>query len=482
MRRASVVGPVILIAIGVLFLIRNLYPHLPVLDMLAQYWPFILIAWGVLRLLEILFWAMNRKPLPLNGVSGGEWVLVIFLCLIGSGAYAARHSSWFPNGRMRIGGLEMFGEAFDYPLNAQQKTVGRNARVVIESFRGNARIAGADTDQVKVSGRKSIRSLQQGDANSADQASPLEVVVNGDQVIIRTNQDRVSNNPSRISEDLEITVPKGSSLEAVGRYGDFDVSDLAGNVEITSDNAGVRVQNLGGNLRVDTRRSDVVRAVGVKGSVELKGGGTDLELQDVLGPVTVAARFGGTVQFHNLAKPVHFESEHAEFSAEAVPGQVRISLSDLNASNLVGPIRLTGRSKDVQINDFTQGVEISLDRGDIELRPGKGLLGKLEVHTRSGDIDLSLPEKARVQLTATTDRGEITNDYNPAFESRSQGHGASLNGSTGDGPRVNLTTGRGSVTVRKATDEAAQASPAAPARPARPAPPQAPESLKPVEQ
>ena len=481
MRRASIVGPVILIAIGVLFLARNLYPNLPVVDFLSSYWPFVLIVWGVLRLIEILFWAMNRKPLPVNGVSGGEWVVVIFLCLIGSGAYAARHSTWFPNGRMRIGGLEMFGEAFDYPLNTQQKTVPKNARVVIESFRGSARVSGADGDEIKVAGRKTIRALQQADANQADQSSPLEIVVNGDQVIIRTNQDRVGNHPSRISEDLEITVPKTVSLEAVGRYGDFDVSDMGGSVDIVSDNAGVRLQNIGGHVRVDTRKSDIVRAVNVKGPVELKGGGTDLELQDIAGPVTVAARYGGTVQFRNVAKPLHYESESGEFTSEAIPGQLRMSLSDLNGSNVTGPIRLNGRSKDVQLSDFTQSVDISVDRGDIELRPGTGPLGKIEVHTRSGDIDLSLPDKAKVQLTATTDRGEVTNDYNSSFESRSQGHGATLSGSTGEGPRVTLVTGRGSITIRKASEAEAHA-PAPPPVPEPPAKPRAPSSLKPVEQ
>ena len=42
----------LLLAIGALFLWRNLHPEAPVFDMLAQYWPFVLIAWGLLRLIE----------------------------------------------------------------------------------------------------------------------------------------------------------------------------------------------------------------------------------------------------------------------------------------------------------------------------------------------------------------------------------------------------------------------------------------------
>ena len=58
MRRNSAVGPILLILIGVLFLSRNLWQQIPLFDLLAHYWPFILIGWGVLRLVEVAVLAM----------------------------------------------------------------------------------------------------------------------------------------------------------------------------------------------------------------------------------------------------------------------------------------------------------------------------------------------------------------------------------------------------------------------------------------
>ena len=83
MRRGSFVAPLLLIGIGALFLARNVYPDLPLLDYLARYWPFLLILWGGLRLVEILAWAATDRPVPARGISGGEWVLAIFLCFLG---------------------------------------------------------------------------------------------------------------------------------------------------------------------------------------------------------------------------------------------------------------------------------------------------------------------------------------------------------------------------------------------------------------
>ena len=128
-----------------------------------------------------------------------------------------------------------------------------------------------------------------------------------------------------------------------------------------------------------------------------------------------------------------------------------MTVGELTATNIVGPIRLSARAKDIQLNDFTQGVDISVDRGDITLRPATVPLGQMDIRTRSGDIDFAVPDKAKLDLSATTNHGEINNDFGSQFTGDSSGRGASLKGSIGQGPRVVLATNRGSVTVRKAS-------------------------------
>jgi len=85
--RRSITGPLILLLIGCLFLWRNLHPELPVFDLVAQYWPFLLIVWGLMRLIEALLWRSGTGDNRVRGsFSGGEVVLVIFVCMIGLGA------------------------------------------------------------------------------------------------------------------------------------------------------------------------------------------------------------------------------------------------------------------------------------------------------------------------------------------------------------------------------------------------------------
>lgn len=455
MRRTSVVGPVILIGIGILFLLRNLWPQIPIGEIIGTYWPVLLILWGVLRLAEILMWAGSGKTLPRRGVSAGEWVLIFFLSLLAAGLYGMhRHRGWFPDGHMIRGMVVEMGDPYDYKLTPASAKAGKSPRIMFESFRGNARITGADTDQVRVEGRKTIRSFQQGEADSADKQTPLELVGQGDQIIVRLNQDRVNGN-LRVSEDLEVTVPRGASVEANGRYGDFEVKDLAGSIEISSDNAGVRLDNIGGNVRIETRKSDLVRASNVKGNVDLKGRGQDLELQNIAGQVIINGVYMGQVQFSGLDKPLRFEGQRMELHVEKVPGQVRILPGDFSANDVTGPIRLSGRSINAQFTGFTGPLDLTLESGDVELRPGKLPLAKMEVRTgRSGDIDLALPANSKFDLHGTTNRGEIHNDYGGTLRVEDSGHGgATIAGAVEDGPPVRLTTDRGSITVRKTTGQ-----------------------------
>ena len=149
---------------------------------------------------------------------------------------------------------------------------------------------------MNASGHETVRSFQQNGCRQGQQSKPrLELIPQGDQMIVRTNQDRLSDR-TRATAELEITVPIGSSIEGHGRCGDFDIQTVNGSVEITSDNAGVRLEAIGGDVRIDLRKSDIIRAIGVKGAMDLKGYGQDVELQNIDGQVTVAGTYTGQIQ------------------------------------------------------------------------------------------------------------------------------------------------------------------------------------------
>jgi hypothetical protein len=459
MRRGSIFVPLLLIGLGALFLARNIYPELQLVDYLAKYWPFLLIIWGTLRLTEVIYWHSSSRPLPRSGVSGGEWVIVIFLVIFGMSLHAARgFYSWLPRERITFGGLDMFGESFDYPITAE-KPSSKTPRITLESFRGNAHIVGADVATVKVVGHNSIRSMDQAGADRANQSAPYEIQGDGNQFTLRAHQD--TSGPQRITAELEITVPKGSSIEAYGRTGDFDISDVDGSVTINSDNAGVRLENIGGETRIDLRRSDIIRVVNLKSALEIKGRGDDIDLENIQGQVTINGAYTGALQLRNLAKPLRYQGVQTELEIAQLPGEARSTRGDFTADHVIGPMRLTGRSRDVQISNFTNSLDLTIDRGDISLHPGSLPLARIDVHNRSGAVELSLPAAAKFDLTGVASRGDLSNEFGSPLTEDHSGNGGTIRGSNG-GPMVSIRVDRGDLTIRKSSGEEAPFMPKTP--------------------
>lgn len=450
--RGTVSGPLILIAVGVLFLIHAVSPDFQIADLLAHNWPYFLILWGVVQLIEVCVRFSLNRPIPVNGVSGGSWFLVVLICLGGVTMFQIRRpDTWWRRAGFERG-VEAFGEAHDYSFDTRQRPAGKTPRIVIESFRGDAKVVGTDSTDVVVSGHKTIRAFDSHDADHANAQTPVDVVLEGNTVIIRCNQGRAGDR-TPVTTDLDISVPKGSTLDITGMLGDFDISALAGDVTVSSENAGVRLQEVDGNVKVDTGKSDLVRCTDVKGSVDLRGHGGDVELAKISGQVTISGNYTGSIALHELAQPVRVQNMRTELNVQSVPGEIRFDRGSLNLQNVVGPLRLTTRATDVNLDGFTNGLELTVDKGDIDLRPGHLPLGKMIVHTRSGNIELALPQTANFALNASTDHGEVDNQFGDTLKEQTEGRGARLEGSVGDGPDLDLNTKRGSITVRKAAEE-----------------------------
>lgn len=460
MRRRSFTGPLLLLIIGSLFLWNNLRPEFSVFDMVARYWPFLLIGWGLIRLVEVTTWRERGYAT----FSGGEVVLVILICIAGSAIWEAHEHGVHFNTQ----GLDVFGEQYDYTVSAQGTAAGMK-RVTFENPRGSIKVIGSDTDQVSVTGRKVIRawSRQEGDRSNGN--TPVEIVPQGDRVLVRTNQDRVPDN-QRVSDNLEVTVPRGVTIEARGRSGDYEVTDINGDVELASDRADVRLARIAGNARLEIGRSDLIRASDVKGKIDVQGRGSDIEMENVDGQVTINGSYVGSLDFKNLSKPLQFDgTRNTELHVQAVPGRISMDLSQFSGSNIVGPVRLITGSRDIKMDQFTQSLEVETQRGDIELTPAHQPLPSIQARSGIGRIDLILPAKAAFDLQATAERGEAVNDFGPPVEVETTGRTATLKGKVGDGPTIRLTANRGSVSVRKEGTLPSQVPlPSAPGKPAKP--------------
>lgn len=455
MRRRSLTGPLMLLIIGGLFLWHNLHPEAPLFELASQYWPFILIGWGLLRLVEVVF---SHDEGWRGSFTGGEIVLVVLLCFAGMAVFQAHQYGI----RFNTGGLQWFGEQYDYPVSVNASAAGMK-RIVFENPRGNIKVTGGDVQEVTVNGHKYVRAYNRSDADRTNGNTPVEIVPQGDQLLVRSNQDRAPDN-QRVSDDLEVVVPRSMAVEAHGgNNGDFEIEDIGGGVDLASSRGDVRISKIGGDARVDVGRSSVIRAVDIKGKVDLNGRGTDVELENISGQVTITGAYDGTLEFKNLAKPLQFEgARNTQVNVQAVPGQISMDRGEFSGSGLVGPVKLVTNARDIKMQKFTQSLELETEHGDVELQPGSPVPA-IEARSGFGNVVLILPDKAQFRLEATADRGEAINDYGQPIVREMDGHTGTLKGTVGQGPAVHLTAHRGSIQVRKeGTEPSGDIAPPAP--------------------
>ncbi len=449
--RRSIGGPVVVIAIGALFLLNNFRPDIFTWRALGQFWPFLLIGFGIIRLLEVLSDAARARPLQGSFMSGGGIVLFVLACLLLWSVSKTTRGRWHGPPFIHVNSMDMFGEEFDFDVKQDLPVTTGDARLVLDGLRGNITVAGDDSSSVAVSGHKSIHAFSHNSADEASHRTQLEIVRNGNDIVVRsTGLGSTGHSEIRVAYDIDIKVPRRMSLATQGATENVTVESLDGNVDVSGDSGNIILTSIGGNARVETsRRKDLVRAVGVKGTLDLRGTGTDLQIEDVTGPVSIQGTYFGTLDFRNLAKPLHFESEQTDLRVEKLPGSISMDLSDFRANNVTGPLHLRCQSRDVHISDSSNELEVIVDRGDIEINPQRTPLAKIDVRVKAGDIDLTLPGKSPFDLHAHTVQGDVDNQFGDGISSTEEGRSASLKSDASVGPAVTVTTDRGRITVKK---------------------------------
>lgn len=445
MRPRSITGPLIVVFIGLLFLVNNLWPGFFSLSRIGDYWPFLLIIAGVIGLIEVLWHAshgVNPPPRVFYG-AGIFWVLVLGVVIISFG-----HGNDWRFGRLDSPGVSFFGSDYDYDVNATESSRGVT-HVVLDNLRGNLSVKGEDAGDIKVTGRKTIRAFNQNEANRADQQTQVQIERQGDSLLIRT-EDFTGRRIVQITTDLDITVPRGVSVESRGRTGDLSIDDVDGPIDVSAGRGDVRLDHIAKDVKISASRSGDIHVTDTKGSVDLEGRGSDIQMENIAGPVTVNGEFGGTLEFRGIAKPMHFTSSRTEFHAEAITGAVTMDLGNLNLSDVTGPVRFRTAVRDIQATDVTGAIDLSVDRGDLQITATRTPLPKVDAHTRNGDITVTVPPNAEFQIDGSTAAGDGDNEFGDGVKQESNDHAATIKGHVGgNGPLITIGTDRGNITLKK---------------------------------
>jgi hypothetical protein len=476
-RRRSMGGPVILIIMGLIFLLGNL--HLISWKRLglwfAHYWPLLLILWGVLKLVE--HYRAKREGTAAPGLGAGGVVLLIFLIIGGLAAsQMARVDLSGMSDDFDIGDshIPFLGESFDFDDQVTQDFPA-GAAVKIVNDRGAVNVNVSNGNKIEINTAKKIRSDNKDEAEKWNEQTKPQVTVSGNLVTINANTKGAGDHP--VTVDLNVSLPRKAALTIAAQRGDVNVNGRDGNVEIADQRGDVSVEDINGDVTLNMDRSAVnmghssVRVSQVSGDVTVQGKSNDVSIADVKGAVKINGDVSDGLKLSKIGKTVNFKSSRTDLEFSKLDGDLDLDSDSLRGDNLLGPVRLSTRSKDVSLDSVSGDVRIQDENSGVQV--GLKAPGNVQIDNRNGDITLGVPDKVGFKVEARSRGGEVQADFAGVNVTNTDEDGKA-SGTFGNGAmHVVLNSEHGNITVHKREMENASV-------PAVPVPPKPPHKAPPA--
>jgi DUF4097 and DUF4098 domain-containing protein YvlB len=468
-RVPSLVGPVILIGIGViaLLILSGTIVASSFWSWYAKWWPLLLILAGLGMLAE---WALDlRRQAPVRR-SGSFVGIVVLLAVLGLCASGWTHMGpWFNNNWGNHDGddlFNMFGmpehNTEQAPLNAQ---VPANAAIDIENPRGDVSVTAGDGPNVEVQAHQVAFANSDDEAKKIFDAEAAQLQVSGNAVLIKSE----ASDKGRVN--LTVTVPKSAHVTVNAGKGDVTAAGLGAGFNASSSRGEVHLNSITGAVIVHlTEARHDFSAHEVNGDLTLTGDCNDLTLSAIKGRVSTSGQIFGEVHFENIAGPVSVHTSVTDLQIAALPGDMTFDSDSLRVNESKGQVRVVTRSKDIELNQVYGDSYVEGKNGRIAVEPAGAY--NVEVKNNKGDVELTLPPNGSGTVEGRTHNGDIVTEY-PLSVSGDEDK--SISGRIGTGAsRIVLNTSNGDIHIKKGPAfPATPAQPAAAEPPTPPAPPNA---------
>jgi DUF4097 and DUF4098 domain-containing protein YvlB len=465
--RRSFAGPLVLIILGIVFLLGNLHmlSWARLGTLFAHYWPALLILWGVVKVIE--YQQAQREGVSARGIGAGGIFLVILIVVSGLIATQATRFNWGEirdNMNIDDNDIEnLFHDSYNFDDHLEQDLPASANSLRVNDDHGAVRVSVADDNKITVVVRKRVGAENQGDADKYNSETKPTITTVGGQLTLDAKTQGAGNHP--VQTDLDIAIPRKMELHITSRRGDVSVTGRDGDVEINSQHGDVSVEEVTGNLKLNLEKSSA-KIEQITGDVHINGRLNEVAVTDVKGAAQLEGEFGESVKLSRITKNVNFKSSRTDLEFSRIDGDLELDSDDLHADQITGPVRLTTRSKQIRLEDVSGDVRLQNENGGVDVTMRS--LGNVQIDNRSGDIALSLPEKAGFHLDAHTRDGQIESDFSE-LKVDSDDRQAKASGTVGNGAsHIVLNNDHDSIEIHRYSAKA-MAPPAVPAVPAKPA-------------
>ena len=465
-RVPSIVGPVILILVGVVALLV-LTGHIAAGEFWSWYgrwWPLLLILAGLGLLAE---WALDlRRETPVRR-SGSFVGIIIFLAVLGFGAAGWNHVGPFFN--HWNGDNDDFFNMFGLPEhdNDQQTQTAQapaNAAIDIENPRGDVSISAGDGSTVEVQAHEVAFASNDSEAKKIFDSEAAQLTVSGNGVLVKSE----SSNSGRVN--LTVTVPKSARVTVNAGKGDVTAAGLGAGITVSA-HGDTHLNAITGSVQVhfSNSRHDF-SAHQVDGDLIADGNCNDLTLSEIKGRVSMSGQIFGDVHMENVAGPLSVHTSITDIQIAELPGDLTFDSDDLRVTESKGLVHVVTHAKDVDLSQIYGDSYVENRDGRISVEPAGAY--NVDAKNSKGDVEITLPPNASASVDGHTHNGDIVTEYGLTV---SGDEDKTVTGHIGSGQsKIELSSSNGDLRIKKGPAFPSAPSVAnAPTAPEAPAPPNA---------
>lgn len=398
-RRPSLLGALIWIGLGLLFLLRNFGIGPNFWSLAGRYWPVLLILLGLGKIIEYFF-KKDSVSIRISEIVGIVFLLLIGSIITGASNHMGSMLRDFPieigdrsiqPGRW-LGESHSYNEEVTFPLSAPMPIRIENAYGLVSINPGSDR-------EIRVRLRKVVYGPEDRAKNIASEIHLLGEPENQDgskaalkpeaepqqsgskSFVVRTNRESLSSRDYIYNTDMEILVPKNSDVQIVNANGEVRASDINGKLDLSTTHRPLELRNCAGEFNVTTRYSDV-------------------RLTDLKGNLTAEGRHG-KLYVENIKGDLSLVTEYASSEVINVDGKVTVTTNEerLRIEGASKPVTVNSRGTQVQLNDLKDILKIKSSYGNLEI---SNVASQVTIESRYATLNLK-EIKGSINIESSSD-------------------------------------------------------------------------------
>jgi DUF4097 and DUF4098 domain-containing protein YvlB len=367
----------------------------------------------------------------------------------------------------------------------------------VASAAGDVNITGANVDTVQVRVVKTAYDSSQARADEEVKGIKYTIEQKGTSITLKYELPKSMNFSNHVNTvDFEVTVPNEVTVDVDGSAGQVSVTGTTGNVDIRNDFGDMTLENIEGAVSVQTSSGEVT-------ADSISAGTQDIALYSDFGAVSLRNASGRDITLDSNSGSISLQEVRAtgaiktktDFGDTSFENGSGSSLSVETNSGRVSLVKIR-INREIQVKDDFGEIELeqaSAASYDLDTSSGSitvdGVKGKLKAHTDFGgikiknaqsvtldvttnsgmvefsgslgagphlvssdfgEIDLTLPADAKLDVDLSTDYGTIKSDLpiTVTLNGSSNSNADQIVGSiNGGGDQFTAQTSSGSVTI-----------------------------------